>query len=136
MSHSFVTTDPITSDQMPVRQVFRFDDFEFCDIPLRLTKNGREIKVRKQSLRILSTLLGSVGRPVSTQQLMDAVRPNGGGDEGAIRVAVAHLRTALNGSDECIETLRGLGYRFAHPVEVEQEPLLRTRAPQPAPTGS
>ncbi len=135
MSHSF-TTDPLMTGDMPMRQVFRFDDFEFCDIPLRLTKNGRTIKVRKQSLRILSALLQSVGRPVSTHELMDAVRPNGGGDEGAIRVAVAHLRTALNGSDDCIETLRGLGYRFAQPVEVEQEPLLRTRMRSRSSSGS
>lgn len=111
-----------------VRHVYRFEGFEFCDMPLRLTRGGAVVKVRPQSLRILAKLLSSVGRPVSMQALIDTVWPDGGGDEGSIRVAVAHLRAALRGSTEkCVETIRGQGYRFVQPVEIEQQELVRTR---------
>lgn len=111
-----------------VRRVYRFEDFKFCDMPLRLTRGGEEIRVRPQSLRVLARLLSSVGRPVSMQELIETVWPEGGGDEGSIRVAVAHLRNALRGSTEkCVETIRGQGYRFVQPVEVEERDLVRTR---------
>ena len=117
------TTDPIQGSD-PVRLIFRFDRFEFSTLPLRLRFDGLVVEARPQSLRLLHLLLESIGEIVSTRQATRALWPNGGGNERVLRVTMAHLRAALDQDPEgpqFVETVRGLGYRFVHPVEITEE---------------
>lgn len=111
----------------PVRQVYRFGDFTFCDVPLKLTRNGAALDVRPQSLRILARLLASIGDLVSVDELGATMWPNDGDPSARVRVAVTHLRRALrDAEDQCIETIRGQGYRFVQPVAIEEQALLKS----------
>lgn len=112
-----------------VRRVYRFGDFELTTSPLRLDHDGVRVDVRPQSLRVLERLLSDVGSVFSADELL----PGSDDTSGRARVAVVHLRKVLgdrSGSPTFVETVRSRGYRFVHPVEVVEEPLVRWRSPQ------
>ena len=111
----------------PVRRVYRFAEFELTTSPLRLDRDGVRVDVRPQSLRVLERLLTDVGSVVSADELV----PGSDESSGRARVAVVHLRKVLgdrSGSPLFVETVRSRGYRFVHPVEVVEEPMVRWRS--------
>ncbi len=112
-----------TSDR-PVRRVYRFGGYDLTTSPLRLDRNGQRVEVRPQSLRLLERLLSEIGSVVATDDLFPASQDA----RSQARVAVVHLRRVLgdrSGSPRFVETVRGQGYRFVHPVEVVEEPMVR-----------
>lgn len=113
----------------PVRRKYRFGDFELTTSPLRLDRNGVRVDVRPQSLRVLERLLTDVGTVVTADELL----PGSEDASGPARVAVVHLRKVLDdrsGAPLFVETVRSRGYRFVHPVEVVEEPMVRWRSTQ------
>lgn len=75
---------------------------------------GAKISLTKSEFHILLLLAGKPGWVFSRQQIIDDIR---GLDyaltDRAIDVQVSGLRKKLGGAAECIETVRGVGYRFA-----------------------
>lgn len=121
--------EPRTESGAVVRRVYRFGDFELTTSPLRLDQDGVRVDVRPQSLRVLERLLRDVGSVVSAEELL----PGSDDTSGRARVAVVHLRKVLgdrSSSPSFVETVRSRGYRFVHPVEVVEEPMVRWRSPQ------
>lgn len=121
--------DESTRSGAPTRRVYRFGEFELTTSPLRLDQDGVRADVRPQSLRVLERLLSEVGSVVSPEELL----PGSDDTSGRARVAVVHLRKVLgdrSGSPTFVETVRSRGYRFVHPVEVVEEPMVRWRSPQ------
>ena len=120
--------DPIRGDaDTPMRRVYRFGEFELSTSPLRLDRNGVRVDVRPQSLRVLERLLDNVGSVVGPESLI----PSSDDTSSRARVAVVHLRKVLgdrSGSPAFVETVRSRGYRFVHPVEVVEEPMVRWRS--------
>ncbi len=113
-----------TDAQSPVRRVYRFGEYRLSTSPLRLERGGLRVDVRPQSLRVLERLLTAVGSVVE----LDDLFPESRDARGQARVAVVHLRKVLgdrSGSPQFVETVRSRGYRFVHPVEVVEEPLVR-----------
>ncbi len=127
-----VMSDPKGASD-PVRTTYWFDRFEFSTLPLRLRFDGQEVEARPQSLRLLHRLLESIGEIVPTIQATQALWPNGRGNERVLRVAMAHLRAALDqdpDGPQFVETVRGQGYRFVHPVEISEESMVHRTRPQ------
>jgi DNA-binding response OmpR family regulator len=88
----------------------------------RASVGGRPVGLSTLELRLLSALLDADGRVLTRDQLLDAIHGTGEGDitDRAIDQYVKRLREKL-GDDPAdpryVETVRGVGYRAAGPVE-------------------
>jgi two-component system phosphate regulon response regulator PhoB len=86
---------------------------------LSVTIDGDECALNPTEFKLLRLLLGQPGRVFNRNQLLDLVW----GDhryveERTVDVAIRRLRVALGPrSEELIETVRGVGYRFVRKVD-------------------
>src|SRR5439155_16061998 len=75
--------------------------------------DGKEVPLTPTEFRMLWTLMRRPGRPYSPNELLDFAR---GEDANAlartIDVHIRSLRQKLGDKARCIETVRGVGYRF------------------------
>ena len=90
-----------------------------------LIVDGLRISVETKPLELLRKLLLHAGNVVSKDELLDAIWPNVTVVEASLPTAVRKLRLAL-GDDRrersIIETVPGIGYRLAIPVDVQELP--------------
>jgi uroporphyrinogen-III synthase len=77
--------------------------------------DGRLVPLTSASMTLLRELIGRPGHVVSRSNLLK-VTPGEGGDEHAVEVAVARLRTTL-GDPRIIQTVVKRGYRLAYEPE-------------------
>lgn len=83
--------------------------------PIRheVTLAGRRLDLTITEFRVLAWLARHPGRVFTRQQIIDAVR---GDDypvtERSVDVQIVALRRKLEDHGDCIETIRGVGYRF------------------------
>jgi two-component system phosphate regulon response regulator PhoB len=81
-------------------------------------RDGASIPLTPTEYRLLETLMTNAGRAFSRAELLDSAV---GEDivvlERTIDVHVRSLRAKLGDLDRVIETVRGVGYRFARPTE-------------------
>ena len=77
--------------------------------------DGRLVTLSNASMTLLRELIGRPGHVVSRSNLLK-ITPGEGGDEHAVEVAVARLRTAL-GDPRIIQTVVKRGYRLAYEPE-------------------
>ncbi len=82
----------------------------------RVEINHEQIKVTKSEFRLLDTLIRQPGRAFDRTELVDAAL---GEDtmvlERTIDVHIRSLRKKMGDAADLIETVRGIGYRFAEP---------------------
>lgn len=99
--------------------VWRFEPTE-C----KLTREGELVPLHAKSLDVLATLLKRAPRLVTKEEIFAAVWPDSSVEESNIAFHVAALRKAIDGDEgpSAIETVRGRGYRFVHPMAVHQLP--------------
>jgi two-component system phosphate regulon response regulator PhoB len=77
-------------------------------------QNGIELELTPTEFRMLWTLMSQPGRPFSRNELMETSRGEDANSlERTIDVHVRALRKKLGNATELIETVRGIGYRFA-----------------------
>jgi DNA-binding response OmpR family regulator len=76
----------------------------------------RRVDLTPREFELLSVLVGRAGRVVRREELVESGR---GSDAGRnLRVIDAHvksIRRKLGEARDCIETVRGIGYRFSDP---------------------
>ena len=85
----------------------------------RVTIGDRDLSLGRMEFRLLRCLMLSPDRVFSRAQLLEKVwQTNGHVEERTIDVHIMRIRTALGRSHhgQCIETVRGLGYRFSPKV--------------------
>jgi len=76
--------------------------------------NGAELELTPTEFRMLWTLMSQPGRPFSRNELMETSRGEDANSlERTIDVHVRSLRKKLGDTTDLIETVRGVGYRFA-----------------------
>lgn len=82
---------------------------------LSVTIDGDECAIHPTEFKLLKLLLSQPGRVFSRSQLLDLVwGDHRDVEERTVDVAIRRLRVALGPrGDELIETVRGVGYRFA-----------------------
>lgn len=81
---------------------------------------GRRLDLTPRELQLLSTLIGQAGRVLTRKQLI--ARLWGGEGDHTDRVVDAHvkaIRRKLGEARGCLETVRGVGYRFSDPPGTE-----------------
>ena len=110
-----------------------------------LSKHGTRIKLQGQPFVILEILLARAGKVVTRDEIRETLWPSDTfvDFEHGLNTSVKKLRQVLcDSADEpsYIETVRGLGYRFIAPVEVELEetesPARLNGAPEPDRNGT
>lgn len=91
----------------------RFGDVAFDALAGTLGIGGRTIPLRNRELRLFEVLIASPEQIFSKSKLVDRLFSyDDDVSENAIEVYVARLRKHLAGSNVCIITVRGLGYRL------------------------
>jgi len=88
-----------------------------------LTVNGARVPIESKPLKILRELLLRRHEVVSKEELLDAIWPEVTVVEASLTTAVRKLRIALGEGDnrhEFIETVPGIGYRFAGDAVVSE----------------
>ena len=101
---------------------YRIGVFEFDEDTLELRKNGRSLKVRPQSLKLLTLLLRRAGELVSRGEIEQALwdRETFVDFEQGVNHCIKELRTAFGDAPDSpryIQTLPRRGYVFIGPVE-------------------
>jgi len=77
--------------------------------------DGKLLSLRPLEFKLLQTLMGKAGRVLSREQLLDIVwGMDSFVEERTVDATVKRLRKELAacGQGECIQTIRGMGYRF------------------------
>jgi DNA-binding winged helix-turn-helix (wHTH) protein len=102
----------------------RFSSYTFDRQTGVLTRFGTRLRLEGQPAQVLAALLASPGDVVSREELIARLWPDEkvGEFDRRLDKAVAKLRAALNEKPvkpRYFETLKGRGYRFFAPVEVE-----------------
>jgi DNA-binding winged helix-turn-helix (wHTH) protein len=122
------------SSPVPPARIFRFGVFEFDVRRGELRKYGLKIRIARQPLKLLQTLLQSPGQLLSREELGRQLLPGVtfGDFEGNLNKAICQLRQALGdsaSSPRYIETLANQGYRFIPlPEAGSQSPSHERRA--------
>jgi DNA-binding response OmpR family regulator len=94
----------------------RFEDgklaIDFAD--MRVTCGGEVVKLTRKEFALLANLARNAGRVATRQQLLDNVWGyQYFGDTRTLDVHIRRLRQKLGDCADCIETVIGVGYRFA-----------------------
>lgn len=75
--------------------------------------NGTEVDLTRTELRLLATMARKPGWVFSRERLIKSMHGEGYGcTERTIDVHITSLRRKLGESSRCVETVRGVGYRF------------------------
>lgn len=105
------------------KQRLRFGAFDFDSLSGRLFREGRQVKIQPQPLRVLAVLLESAGEIVSRDRLRTCIWGDSTFvefDQG-LNYCIRQIRLALRDGAAhpiYIETLPRQGYRFIAPVAV------------------
>jgi len=94
----------------------RWRDLSLHPDTRRCCRAGQPLALSRREFDLLLALVRAAGEVIDTARLEAALHPWGSRlASNAVQVHVHHLRRKL-GSDELIETVRGLGYRLAGPT--------------------
>src|ERR1700761_949416 len=128
--HSLTVADYESSEGM----LYRFAGFELDQPRAELRgPSGEAIKLRPKTFSILSLLANSSSRPVSKQELMDAVWPNVHVGDDSLFQCIRELRTALGDEQrQLIKLVSGRGYLLTPEVLQVEPPVGGANAPEGA----
>jgi TolB-like protein len=113
---------------------FAFGPFVFDRQRGSLLREGRPVAVSSKGVRLLEALLGSPGRVLTKNELMQAAWGDTAVEESNLSVQIAALRKQLGPTAEggdWITTVPRIGYRFVGP---EKEPMERIAETKVLPT--
>ena len=104
-------------------RTWSFANCTFDENVWALLVDGQRVSLESKPLELLHELLLNAGKVVTKDELLDRIWPNVIVVEASLPTAVRKLRLAL-GDDRrgpaIVETVSGIGYRLATPVEVER----------------
>lgn len=83
----------------------------------RVTVHGKEVELTATEFKLLRLLVERVGRVQTRTQLLETVwQAQPDIQTRTVDMHVQRLRTKLGAAGACIETVRGVGYRFRQPA--------------------
>jgi len=102
---------------LPANRTIPFGDVNVDLDARRVTRAGKELAVRYKEFELLSLLLSKAGQVVTRAELFDEVWGTDWlGDTRTLDVHIRWLREKIEpdpGNPQFIQTVRGVGYRFA-----------------------
>jgi DNA-binding winged helix-turn-helix (wHTH) protein/tetratricopeptide (TPR) repeat protein len=102
---------------------FRFGDFELDEERWELRRAGRVVEVPPKVMETLSFLVRHRERVVQKEELFDELWPGVSVTEASLMKSISIARQILGDDGDAqgmIKTVRGRGYRFVAPVQVEE----------------
>jgi two-component system phosphate regulon response regulator PhoB len=98
--------------------VISIDDIEIDRAKHYVKVRGVELPLTPTEFRLLWTLVRQPGRTFSRNELLDCCRGEDANSmERTIDVHIRALRRKLEDAADCVETVRGVGYRYRSPKE-------------------
>jgi two-component system, OmpR family, phosphate regulon response regulator PhoB len=95
----------------------------------RVTVHGKEVELTATEFNLLRLLMEREGRVQSRTQLLETVwRAQPDIQTRTVDMHVQRLRAKLGAAGACVETVRGVGYRFRQPEGPPPPSTRRTRA--------
>lgn len=118
----FPKVRPMQVNTSAVSGLYEFGPFCLDPVKRVLLRDGAPVPLTPKAFDTLLVLVQSNGRPLSRDDLMQAVWPDSFVEEGNLTQNIFVLRKALGSGDRYIVTLPGRGYQFVEKVrEVEPE---------------
>jgi DNA-binding response OmpR family regulator len=99
----------------PEPEVYRFGDVEVDFARCELRRSGALVEVTPIEIKLLSAFVGSRGRVLSRQQLLDKVWADTSCGERVVDTHVSNLRRKIEddpSEPRHLVSVRGIGYRF------------------------
>jgi DNA-binding winged helix-turn-helix (wHTH) protein len=118
-----MATSRLSGPDFRSRRRWSFAGRIFDEANWALIVDGRRVAIESKPLEMLRELLLRAGNVVSKDELLDRIWPDVTVVEASLPTAVRKLRVALGDhrrKRSIIETVSGIGYRLAVPVEVEE----------------
>ena len=98
----------------PAKEVLQAGDLTVDTARHRVTAKGQPIDLTATEFKLLATLLERRGRVQTRDRLLaDVWGYEGDMDTRTVDTHVRRLREKLGRAADCVETIRGVGYRFA-----------------------
>jgi two-component system phosphate regulon response regulator PhoB len=104
---------------LPARETREFAGLRMDLRGLRVTAHDRPVSLGPMEFKLLNVFMGNVGRVLTRSQIVDRVwPPNAYVDARTVDVHIRRLRSTLQASGHhvFVQTVRGVGYRFASAV--------------------
>ena len=118
-----MATSRLNGPEFRSRRRWSFAGCVFDEANWALIVHGRRVPIEAKPLEMLRELLLRAGNVVSKDELLDRIWPDVTVVEASLPTAARKLRVALGDhrrKRSIIETVSGIGYRLAVPVEVEE----------------
>lgn len=116
------SSDGTADSRIP--EVLKVGDVELDPATRSVTQGGHPVELTSVEFNLLQVLLQEAGRVVTREHLVDAVLSRKFSPfDRSIDMHVSKVRKKLGDSDtgtDHIKTVRGVGYIFAHPREVQR----------------
>lgn len=104
---------------LPMKAVYRFDEFELAPSRRVLARNDTPVSLSPKAFDLLMFLVLNPGRVVTKEELLHAIWPDSFVEESNLAQHISWLRKALADRSGCIVTIPGRGYQFTAKVQME-----------------
>lgn len=109
--------------------VLHFEGFELDVQNRKLTAGGQPLRLGGRAFDLLAVLAQRAGQVVSKDELLSAVWPTNGVEEGTLRVSLVSLRKSLGERARgFIDNVPGKGYVFVPPVRIDGAASVTTKS--------
>ncbi len=118
------------------RAIYRFGPFRLDPARCTLQRRDEQIQLPPKVFKCLVHLLDNRDRVVSRDGLLNAIWGTEHLSPGVVAQTVLQVRQALGDTGEAqlyIKTVRGFGYRWTAPVEIDEPAQAQVHAPKQAP---
>jgi DNA-binding response OmpR family regulator len=99
----------------PELDIYRFGDMEVDFARCELRRRGKAVEITAVEFKLLSAFIGSRGRVLSREQLLDKVWPDTACGDRVVDTHVSNLRRKIEKNPtepQYLVSVRGMGYRF------------------------
>jgi len=94
-------------------RLLSIEDLEIDLEKIKVSVDGREIRLTPSEFRILKCLVENYGRPVSRDRILEELGgPERDPTDRTVDVHIKHLRDKLGTYGTFVKTVRGFGYKF------------------------
>ncbi|MGH8271337.1 MAG: winged helix-turn-helix domain-containing tetratricopeptide repeat protein, partial [Gammaproteobacteria bacterium] len=114
------------------KNIYTFGPFRLDVAERRLLQKDEPVPLTRKAFDLLLILVETAGHLKTREELVEALWPKNIVEEQGLTTKMHALRKALGDEGESpsyIETVRGVGYRFIAPVEVEEVARAQTNLP-------
>ncbi len=99
----------------PEPEIYRFGDMEVDFARCELRRGGKAVEITAVEFKLLAAFIGSRGRVLSREQLLDKVWPDTACGDRVVDTHVSNLRRKIEANSaepRYLVSVRGMGYRF------------------------